>query len=64
MLGMFTVSADDGICAECRPAESLLRQRQAGRCRGRAAGGGAAVAMEEEEAAAVAHISRPQHGRW
>lgn len=27
---MFTLSADDGICAECRPAESLLRQRQAG----------------------------------
>lgn len=23
-------SADGGICAECRPAESLLRQRQAG----------------------------------
>lgn len=28
---MFTLSADGGICAECRPAESLLRQRQAGR---------------------------------
>lgn len=27
---MFTVSADGGICAECRPAESLLRQTQAG----------------------------------
>lgn len=27
---MFTLSADGGICAECRPAESLLRQRQAG----------------------------------
>lgn len=28
---MFTLTADDGICAKCRPAESLLRQRQAGR---------------------------------
>lgn len=27
---MFTLSADGGICAECRPAESLLRQTQAG----------------------------------
>lgn len=27
---MFTLSADGGICAECRPAESLLRQRQLG----------------------------------
>lgn len=27
---VFTLSADGGICAECRPAESLLRQRQAG----------------------------------
>lgn len=60
---MFTPAADGGICAECRPAESLLRQRQAGgragRCRRRAAGGCAAVTMEE----AVAHISLPEH-RW
>lgn len=27
---MFTMTADDGICAKCRPADSLLRQRQAG----------------------------------
>lgn len=27
---MFTPTVDDGICAKCRPAESLLRQRQAG----------------------------------
>lgn len=27
---MFTPTVDDGICVKCRPAESLLRQRQAG----------------------------------
>lgn len=27
---MFIPTVDDGICAKCRPAESLLRQRQAG----------------------------------
>lgn len=41
---VFTLSADGGICAECRPAESLLRQRQAGRCRERAAADAAAAA--------------------
>lgn len=59
---MFTLSADGGICAECRPAESLLRQKQAGRradAGKRAAGCCAAVTMEE----AVAHISLPEH-RW
>lgn len=58
---MFTLPADGGICAECRAAESLLRQRQlGGQMRGESGAGCAAVVMEE----AVAHIGPPEQRCW